>query len=58
MVVDLAADKFLGLRGQLIELACRPDPAVLMARVQARKESTGSTISAQAILDHRDADRR
>jgi len=46
------------LRGQLIELACRPDPAVLMARVQARKESTGSTISAQAILDHRDADRR
>ncbi len=45
------------LRGQLIELARRPDPAVLVARVQARKENTGSRISAQAVLDHRDSDR-
>ena len=45
------------LRAQLIELARRPDPEVLMARVQARKRSTGSTISAEAILAHRDADR-
>lgn len=43
---------------QIIELARRPDPAVLMARIQARKESTGSRISADAILSHRDADRR
>ena len=45
------------LRAQLIELARRPDPEVLMARVQARKGSTGSAISAKAILAHRDADR-
>ena len=46
------------LRAQLIELARRPDPEVLVARMRARKESTGSRISADAILAHRDADRR
>jgi len=46
------------LRAQLIELARRPDPEVLMARVRARKESTGSRISTEAILAHREADRR
>jgi antitoxin FitA len=46
------------LRAQLIELAERPDPDVLIARLRARKQSTGSRISAEAILTHRDADRR
>lgn len=46
------------LRSQLIDLAERPDAAVLMARIRARKESTGIRISAETILCHRDADRR
>lgn len=46
------------LRAQLIELARRPDAEVLIARIRARKESTGSRISAEAVLTHRDADRR
>jgi len=46
------------LRAQLIDLARRPDADVLMARVRARKESTGSGISTETILNHRDADRR
>jgi antitoxin FitA len=46
------------LRAQLIDLAERPDADVLMARIRARKESTGSRISAEAILGYRDADRR
>jgi plasmid stability protein len=46
------------LRAQLIELARRPDPEVLVARMRARKQSTGSRISIDAILAHRDADRR
>ena len=46
------------LRAQLIDLARRPDANVLVARIRARKESTGSRISAEAILTHRDADRR
>lgn len=46
------------LRAQLIDLARRPDPDVLIARVRARKERTGSRVTAEAILAHRDADRR
>jgi plasmid stability protein len=46
------------LRAQLIELARRPDPEVLLARVRERKERTGTSLSAEAILEHRDADRR
>lgn len=46
------------LRAQLIELARRPDPEVLVARIRARKESTGSRLDADTILAHRDADRR
>lgn len=46
------------LRAQLIELARKPDAEVLMARVRARKEETGSRLGADAILAHRDADRR
>lgn len=46
------------LRSELIELARRPDPEVLMSRVRERKRRTGSRLSADAILDHRDAGRR
>ena len=46
------------LRAQLIALARKPDPEVLMARVRARKAETGSRIEAEEILRHRDADRR
>ena len=46
------------LKSQLIELASRPDAEVMLARVRHRKERTGSTLSADAILGHRDADRR
>ena len=46
------------LRAHLIELATRPDPDVLMARVAKRKARTGNRISAEKILAHRDADRR
>ena len=42
---------------QLIEMASRPDAEVLLARVRHRKERTGSTLSVDAILRHRDADR-
>ena len=43
---------------QLIELARRPSPDVLMARVRERKRVTGSTLEPDVILSHRDADRR
>lgn len=46
------------LRGELIELARRPDPAALMTRVRDRKQRTGSHLPAGRILSHRDADRR
>lgn len=46
------------LRAQLIELARRPDPEVLLARLRQRKLRTGTQLGAERILDHRDADRR
>lgn len=46
------------LRAELIDLARRPDPAALMARVRDRKHRTSSHLSAEDILAHRDADRR
>ena len=46
------------VRSQLIELARRPDPEVLLARVRDRKQRIGSRLSAESILGHRDADRR
>jgi hypothetical protein len=45
------------LRAALIELARRPDPEVLLARVRQRKERTGSRLGPDRILHHRDADR-
>jgi antitoxin FitA len=46
------------VRAQLIELARRPDAEVLLARVRDRKQRTGSRLSSESILGHRDADRR
>jgi plasmid stability protein len=46
------------LRGELIELARRPDPSALMVRVRDRKQRTASRLPANRILSHRDADRR
>lgn len=46
------------LRLQLIELAHRPDPTALLARIRERKNRTGSRVSPESILADRDADRR
>lgn len=46
------------LRAKLIELARRPDPEALLARVRERKRRTGSQLGADRILHHRDAGRR
>lgn len=46
------------LRMHLVELARRPDPGVLIARIRERKERTGTTLARERILAHRDADRR
>ena len=45
------------LRGQLIELARRPDSAVVIARVRERKQRTGTRLSAERILSYRNAAR-
>lgn len=46
------------LRSELIELAQRPSAAMLVARVRARKDATGSRLSAKRIVELRDRDRR
>ena len=46
------------LRGELVELALRPDPAALVEQVRARKRHAGSELPPARILHHRDADRR
>lgn len=46
------------LRGEMIDLARRPDVETLLLRVEQRKRATGSSLSVDKILDHRDADRR
>lgn len=46
------------LRARLIELARRPDAETLLAQVRERKQRTGSRLSVESILGHRDADRR
>jgi plasmid stability protein len=46
------------VRAQLMELAEHPDPEVIMARARHRKRQTGSRLGTEAILRHRDADRR
>ncbi len=46
------------LRNQLIELARRPDPEVLLLQIRDRKEHAGSQLPAQKILGYLSADRR
>jgi plasmid stability protein len=46
------------LRLQLIELARRPDPDALLARIRERKANTGSMLVAERILAYRDSDRK
>lgn len=46
------------LRAHLVQLADAPDADVLLARVRARKAATGSSITVDTILEHRDAGRR
>jgi len=46
------------LRAELTDLASRPDVETLMARVRNRKQRTASSLPAERILTHRDADRR
>lgn len=46
------------LRRELIALADRPDPHALAERIIDRKRRTNSTLSADDIIEHRDADRR
>lgn len=46
------------LRNELIEAARRPDPGSVIAKARERVRLTGSRLSADAILEHRDAERR
>jgi len=46
------------LRARLVELAARPDAETLVERIRSRKAATGSSLPAERILAHRDADRR
>jgi plasmid stability protein len=46
------------LRGELIELSRRPDVDSLLLGVAARRKARMSTLSAERILTHREADRR
>jgi plasmid stability protein len=46
------------LRAQLIDLARRPDPELLLAGIRDRKARTVSRLPAAKILKHRDAGRR
>jgi antitoxin FitA len=46
------------LRAKLVELARQPDVETLLERIRARKSATASSLSAEQILSHRDADRR
>lgn len=46
------------LRAHLVDLAQRPDAAVLLQRIRDRKAHTDSGITAAAILGERDIDRR
>jgi len=46
------------LRGQMIELARKPDASALVELIRSRKRRTGTKLSSQRILDHRDVDRK
>jgi plasmid stability protein len=46
------------LRAQLIDLASHPDVETVLARIQERKQRTGTRLPTDKILAHRNADRR
>jgi len=46
------------LRGQLVELADRPDREAWLARVRERVEREGVRLSVEEVLDAKDADKR
>lgn len=46
------------VREELIELARKPSAEALLERIRARKQATGTRLSAKQILEHRDAGRR
>jgi plasmid stability protein len=46
------------LRSELIRLAERPDAATVLERIRRRKAHTGSSLSADDVLELRDLDRR
>jgi len=46
------------LRGQLVELARRPDRAAILRRMSERVEREGLDLSVAEILEARDSDRR
>lgn len=46
------------LRATLVELAARPDPSELVARIRARKQLTSSTLTADEIVHLRSLDQR
>lgn len=46
------------LRLHLLEVVGRPDPDDLVSRIVDRKERTATTLSREAIIEYRDADRR
>ena len=46
------------LSAALESIAAKPDLDQLLQAIRSRKEATGASISVEAILDARDADRR
>jgi antitoxin FitA len=46
------------LRATLIDIARRPDVEVLLTQVRFHKAATGSALSVDDILAHKDEDRR
>ena len=46
------------LLAELTDLARRPSPDALLARIRARKHATGSHLPADRILEYLDRDRR
>jgi plasmid stability protein len=46
------------LRGELITMANKPDVQTVLARIEARKKATGTTLSVEEILEYRDSGRR
>ncbi len=46
------------LRGQLINMASKPDMGTLVAQIEDRVKRQGTHLSAETILALRDADRR